>query len=459
MLSRRRRLLPVNTAPGPGWARDHLPPTTNGISNTARSFQRVFHCTRSAAPALLAVFLLSGATPFMPASTAFAATVSSPMDIATADNTFGFRLLHAVQKTLPNGNVVLSPVSAALNLSMVLNGAEGQTKEEMLKALSLSGSEIDAINAANAQLIKGLGARTNGVTLSVADSLWVDSRRAVLRPDYMKRVESSYAAEIEGLDFSSPNAPRQINSWASKETQGKIPKVLDRIDPAEVLLLLNAVYFKGQWTHKFDKAKTQPRDFTLANGTTKQVPRMMQSGRFEYFETPEMQAIRMPFGDGDLVMEVLLPAKASNLEALEGQLTAEHWKEWRSRYSKREGTIELPRFELASKYKLNGPLESLGMKRAFEANGAQLTGMLSPVSGRADLGRLSVSSVLQSTYWKVDEEGSEAAAVTSTQIRATAVQRAAEPFHMVVDRPFFCAIEDGRSGVLLFLGAIYEPGG
>jgi len=440
MLCGRRLFLPLGVATRPGCAR----------GRTMRN---------SAALTILSMSLLTGATPFTPVSTSVAA-VSSPMDIATADNTFGFRLLNAVQKTLPNGNVVLSPVSAALNLSMVLNGAEGQTKEEMLKALSLSGSEIKAINTANAQLIKTMDARTNGVTLSVADSLWVDSRRAVLRPDYLKRMQTSYAAEVEGLDFASPEAPRQINSWAAKETQGKIPKVLDRIEPSEVLLLLNAVYFKGQWTHKFDKAKTQQRDFTLATGTTKQVARMAQSGRFEYFETPEMQAIRLPFGDEDLVMEVLLPAQASSLGALEEQLTAEHWKEWRTHYSKREGTIELPRFELESKYKLNGPLENLGMKRAFEASGAQLTGMLSPApGGRAELGRVSVSAVLQSTYWKVDEEGSEAAAVTTTQLRATAVQRPAQPFHMVVDRPFFCAIEDGRTGALLFVGAIYDPGG
>jgi serine protease inhibitor len=439
MLCTRRWLLPLGTATRPGWAR--IRPVRNG-----------------AALALLAVSLLTGATPFTPTSNAVAA-VSSPMDIATADNSFGFRLLNAVQKTLPNGNVVLSPVSAALNLSMVLNGAEGQTEEEMLKALSLSGSDIDAINAANAQLIKALGAQTNGVTLAVADSLWVDSRRAMLRPDYEKRMQASYGAEMEGLDFSSPDTPRRINSWASKETRGKIPKVLDKIDPTEVLLLLNAVYFKGQWTHKFDKARTQQRDFTLANGTTRQVARMAQSGRFEYFETPQMQAIRLPFGDGDLVMEVLLPAQGSNLAALEAELTAEHWREWRTRYSKREGTIELPRFELESKYKLKGPLESLGMRRAFDASDAQLTRMLLPAQGQHEIGRLSVSAVLQSTYWKVDEEGSEAAAVTSTQIRATAVQRAAEPFHMVVDRPFFGAIEDRRSGVLLFVGGISDPGG
>jgi serine protease inhibitor len=166
---------------------------------------------------ILAVSFLTGASPLTPVSSPVA-TVSSPMDIATADNTFGFRLLNAVQKTLPNGNVVLSPVSAALNLSMVLNGAEGQTKDEMLKALSLGGSEIDAVNTANAQLIKTIRGQTDSVTLSVADSLWVDSRRATLRPDYMKRMQTSYAAEVEGLDFSNPDVPRQINGWASKQT-------------------------------------------------------------------------------------------------------------------------------------------------------------------------------------------------------------------------------------------------
>jgi serine protease inhibitor len=414
-------------------------------------------CERRLFLSLLAVPLFTGATPFTPVSNSIAA-VSSPMDISTADNTFGFRLLNALQKTRPDGNVVLSPVSAALNLSMVLNGAEGQTREEMLKALSLSGSDMEVINTANAQLIKDIRAKTNNVTLSVADSLWVDSRRATLLPDYTKRMQTSYDAELQGLDFSNPGTAQKINGWASKQTQGKITKVIDRIDPSEVLLLLNAVYFKGQWTQKFDKEKTQQREFTLANGTTKQVPRMGQSGHFDYFETPEMQGIRLPFGDGDLVMEVLLPSKSSSLDALEAQLTAEHWKEWRGRYSRREGTIELPRFELESKYKLNGPLESLGMRRAFEANAAQLTGMLSSAPGRAGLGRLSISSVLQSTYWKVDEEGSEAAAVTTTQIRTLAAVRAREPFRMVVDRPFFCAIADERSGVLLFVGAIYDPG-
>jgi serine protease inhibitor len=390
-----------------------------------------------------------------------AATHASPpsasVDVAAADNTFGLRLLNAVLKNNPGSDVVLSPVSAALNLSMVLNGAAGQTAQEMLAALSLGGSNLDAIDTANAQLIKAIRAPANSVTLSVANSLWVDSRRATLRPDYVKRTQAWYDAEMTDLDFSNPSAAARINSWASKETHGRISKVIDRIDPADLVLLLNAVYFKGQWTHKFDKAQTQQRDFTLAGGTVEQVSRMAQSGRFDYFETARLQAIRLSFGDGDLVMEVLLPAKSSSLDALESELTAEQWSGWRAQYAPRSGTIELPRFELKSNYRLNEALQALGMTRALRPDGAQLTGMFSSAPGQLRSGSFFISSVLQSTYWKVDEEGAEAAAVTTTGIRAAAVARPEQPFRMIVDRPFFCAIEDRRSGALLFVGAIYDP--
>jgi serpin B len=187
---------------------------------------------------------------------------------------------------------------------------------------------------------------------------------------------------------------------------------------------------------------------------------MAQSGRFDYFETPDMQAIRLAFGTGDLVMEVLLPAKSSSLGALEAALTPEHWTAWQTQYLPRPGKIELPRFELNSHYRLNEPLQNLGMTRAFHADGpdaAQLAGMFSAVPGQARAGSFYISLVLQSSYWKVDEEGSEAAAVTTTGVRAAAVARPEQPFQMIVDRPFFCAIEDRRSGALLFVGAIYDP--
>lgn len=377
--------------------------------------------------------------------------------MATADNGFGFHLLNAVQKTAPGENVVLSPVSAALDLSMVLNGAEGKTQQEMLTALSLEGAELDAINTANAQLLKVLRAPSQSVTLSVADSLWVDSRRAILRPEYAQQMQTAYGAEIADLDFGHSNALSRINGWVSKETQNRIPKIIERIDAADVLLLLNAVYFKGQWKLPFDKTRTQQRDFALADGSSRKVARMAQSGRFQYFETPQVQAIRLPFGDGDLVMQVLLPAKSSSLEALETELTPELWAVWRSQYVARPGSIELPRFELKSHYRLNAALQTLGMRHAFDVHTAELTRMFSPPSDHVRGKPFFISQVMQSTFWKVDEQGSEAAAVTSIGVAAAAVARPVQPFQMIVDRPYLCTIEDRRSGVLLFVGAIYDP--
>ena len=403
---------------------------------------------------LLALFL---AVTALTTTTPGSALPPGSVDVAAADNGFGFHLLNAVQRTTPNNNVVLSPVSAALDLAMVLNGADGKTQEEIQAALSLSGAELDAVNTANTELIKVLRTPSRSVTLSVADSLWVDSRRATLRPEYAQQMKSAYDAEVADLDFGHASAVSRINGWAAQETHEKIPKIIERIDPADVLLLLNAVYFKGQWQHPFNKAQTQARDFALSDGTSRKVARMAQSGRFDYFETPQVQAIRLPFGDGELAMEVLLPAKSASLEALETELTPELWAVWRSQFVARQGSLELPRFELKSHYRLNAPLQALGMRRAFDSHAAELTGMFAPPSEHAHGKPFFISLVLQSTYWKVDEEGSEAAAVTSIGVRAAAIARPERPFQMIVDRPYLCAIEDRRSGVLLFVGAIYDP--
>jgi serine protease inhibitor len=394
--------------------------------------------------AALAAATVLGASPASAVS-----PTPAPVDVAAAGNAFGFGLLKAVQKDHPKDNIVISPVSAALNLSMVLNGATGETAAQMQKALALEGMDLAAINAANAELITGLRTPTQDVELSVFNSIFTDKNRAPLRADYIADVQRWYKAEVQDLDFSSPDAPGTINGWADKATHGRIPKVIDTIDPMAIALLLNAVYFKGQWTHKFDKAKTHDKPFTLADGTSKTVPLMAQSGKFEFFASPAIQAIRLPYGKGDLAMDVFLPAQKSSLAVLEGELTPQTWQAWQQQFVKRSGSIELPRLELKNNYDLNGPLQALGMVRAFSAQTAQFPKMSErPVS---------ISSVKQFTYLKVDEQGSEAAAVTTTEITMTAVRPEEPPFNMIVDRPFLCAIEDRRSHALLFIGAIYDP--
>ena len=390
---------------------------------------------------------------------AVAACAAPPVavDVATADNAFGFRLLNAVQDGTPGRNVVISPLGAALDLSVVLNGARGGTRDQMLAALSLSGSELPAVDAANASLIKTLTAPAASITLSVAESLWFDSRRARLRPEYVDQTRAWCDAAVTDLDFSSPRAVASINDWASQATHGRIDHAIEHIGRDDFALLLNAVYFKGRWAHPFDKAQTRQRDFTLAGGAVKQIPRMTQSGGFDYFETPALQAIRLNFGDGDFLMEILLPAPGSSLRELAATLSVKQWTDWKTRFAPRPGTLELPRFELQSQQRLERPLQTLGMTRLFQPQTAELTGMFDAAPGGSQSRGFFINAVRQSTYFKVDEEGAVAAAVTSVGVRATAMRRPPPPFRMIVDRPFLCAIEDHRTGVLLFLGAIYDP--
>jgi serpin B len=290
----------------------------------------------------------------------------------------------------------------------------------------------------------------------MAESLWVDARRATLRPEFVERARACCQATATALNFSAPDAVARINAWVSGETHGRVTHIVERIDRADLAMLLSAVYLKGQWSHPFDKAQTAERDFVLDGGTVKRVPRMVQTRTFEYFETPQLQAVRLSFGDGALAMEVLLPAKGSTLRELERQLTDEHWTNWKARYAERPGTLELPRFELTQSQPLNDALQTLGMTRIFERDGAQVTGMFA-AAARSQAGHFFIGSVLQAIYWKVDEEGVEAAAVTSISVHASARVREPEPFRMSVDRPFFCAIEDRQTGALLFIGGIHDP--
>jgi serpin B len=258
----------------------------------------------------------------------------------------------------------------------------------------------------------------------------------------------------------TPDSTERLNHWVAEQTHGRIPTVIDRLDPDAMAVLLNALYFKGQWSQKFDPALTQPRDFSLNGGSHAKVERMKQSGHFDYFRTLELQAIRLPFGSGALVMHVFLPTSSSSLEGVEAQLTPEQWRHWRARYVRREGVIELPRFELETGYELKDALKALGLNRAFRSGGSQaaeLDAMLAAAAGRTGTEHFFLSSVRQSLYWKLDEEGSEAAAATSTQVHVTSVTLRRPPFQMIVDRPFLCAIEDTRSGALLFIGAIFDP--
>lgn len=369
--------------------------------------------------------------------------------LVSANTTFGFKLFAEVAKQDAGKNVFISPASVGLALAMTYNGAVGETKQGMERALEIQGMHHDELNRAYAQLRQALESADPKVELNIANSLW--ARKGVtFNPAFIERNKQFYGAEVTALDFGDPAAPATINSWVSDKTKGKISHIVDQIDAQSILFLINAIYFKGKWSIEFDKAKTKEDTFTTVAGQQKRVPMMHQTGKYNYYEGKEFQAVSIPYGDGRASLYVFLPAASSTLDAFQRSLTAANWETWMKQFAQTEGSIALPRFRVEYEVGLNDALKSMGMGIAFDANRADFSGI---VEGSE---RAYISRVKHKTFAEVNEEGTEAAAVTSVEMRTTSA-RMQKTFQLIVNRPFLCAIRDNKTGTVLFVGSITDP--
>jgi serpin B len=274
-----------------------------------------------------------------------------------------------------------------------------------------------------------------------------------LSPAFIERNKQHYAAEIANLNFADPDAPKTINSWVSRNTDGKIEKIVDQISPADVLFLINAIYFKGQWQVEFKKEDTKPDVFRLAGGKQQQLPMMSQSGNYFYYKGKDFQSVALPYGKGNVSMYVFLPDEQKGLDQFEKNLTAENWDTWMRSFQSTPGDLMLPRFKLEWESGLNETLEALGMGEAFDPARADFSQMAKAGPGK----KLFISEVKQKSWCEVNEEGTVAAAVTVVGMSTTSVQEPRQRFVMKVDRPFFFAIRDNVTGVVLFMGSVRNP--
>ena len=369
--------------------------------------------------------------------------------LVQAQTDFGFALFEQLRQDTPESNVLISPTSIAIALTMAYNGAAGETQAEMAEALRVQGIDINQVNQATQALQQHLMDLDPEVELAIANSLWVNEKLPVL-PEYVDLVENTFDALVTSLDFTNPTAKDQINGWVSEQTSDRITSIVDRIPPEQLLFLINAVYFKGSWTEAFDESLTEDLPYTLASGTEIQHPRMRQGGKYLYLETDQFQAVSLPYGNETLSFEVLLPREDVDLDTFYEQLTSENWQAWMNQMRSRDGHIGLPRFQFEYEADLIESLKAMGMNEAFEAGQADFSS-LTPLEA-------AINQVKHKTYIDVNEEGTEAAAVTSIGIVATSAQVDPEPpFQMVVDRPFFAAIRDRETGTLLFMGTIMDP--
>ncbi len=368
-----------------------------------------------------------------------------------ANQQFSFKLFQAIESE-PTENVFISPTSVALALSMAYNGADGTTRSAMNQALQLNGMSLDSLNQSNAVLKAVLENADPAVQLNIANSLW--ARQGMpFNPDFLKRNQDFYRAEVATLDFDQPESVGRINNWVKDKTQGKIPQIVDRLKPDDVMYLINAVYFKGDWSVPFDKSATKAQSFTLASGKTQSVPMMTRRDRLSYYATPQFQAVSLPYGKGRWSMYLFLPRPNSNLTAFNKTLTAANWQTWMQGFQMKDGLVQLPKFKSEYETELKTALTKLGMGVAFDrakANFSQLW------PSNAQLPAV-IDQVKHKTFVEVNESGTEAAAVTSIAIAVTSAQIPTQPFEMILDRPFFTAIQDNETGTILFMGAIQNP--
>jgi serine protease inhibitor len=369
--------------------------------------------------------------------------------LVDANNGLGFNIYRQLAAQEPERNIFVSPSSIITALAMAYNGAEGETRAAMEETLLLQGMTMDEVNAAFADLLTILQNPDPNVELAVANSLW--AREGIsFNEDFINRSRDYYGAELTELNFDDPGSADTINHWVKENTRNKIDGIVEPpINPETILFLINAIYFKGEWSEPFDPELTSAATFNLPDGNSKEHPFMFQNDDFDYLETDLFQAVRLPYGKNErLGMYLFLPAAAVGLEEFQAGLNKADWNNWTGSFRSMEGDLSLPRFSFEYDVSLKKTLEALGMGIAFEEGTADFSGM------RPTPPDLFINEVKHKTFVEVNEEGTEAAAVTSVEVGTTAMP---ETFSMVLDRPFFFVIADDMTGTILFMGSVLEP--
>ena len=368
--------------------------------------------------------------------------------VISQSNSFGFGLLKEVDGIREPGksNTILSPLSASMALGMAMEGADGETYQEMQTVLGFEGLSREETNASYQGLMDLLLTLDPAVEMGIGNSAW--SREGFpFSNGYFDALTQYFDAEVQELDFDDPGAKDIINAWVRDRTGGRIEEIIQGIGPLDILFLINAVYFKGDWTTQFKKSATQQGTFHRDDGSTVQVP--MMSGTI-----PEVgfgwldgnrQAAELPYGGQAFGMVMILPSPGETVDDLLEDLNDETWNAWMDALQTQEILVRIPRFEVEWDGLLKEPLKALGMVQAFDPALSDFSRM----TGRPDT---HISAVRQKTFMRVDEEGTEAAAATSVTIGVVSA-----PPNITVDRPYLLAIRERLSGSILFLGVMRDP--
>lgn len=338
---------------------------------------------------------------------------------------------NVVENSGENENLVISPYSASVALSMLAEGAEGTTKDEFNKALN------DCLFKA-----EDLGGNDTVIVNSV-NSLWIDNDFSI-RNRYVDLLQKDFDALAVTQDFADPATVHAINNWCSEHTNGKITDVIDRLSPGDVMVLANALYFNAPWLNPFDKNLTAKADFNGSKGKT-QVDMMYRKGHINYGEYQGCQFVELPYEGERYSMFVLLPPDDLDINSAISYLNTNTFKAAKSMLEPKEVMLKMPKFKAETSLLLNKTLQSMGIKTAFTP--------AANFKGIAEMGPLSLGMVKQKCLVDVSEQGTEAAAVTVAQVRLTSV-RPSSYITMTVNRPFAFFIVDSTNDNVMFAGRI-----
>jgi len=370
--------------------------------------------------------------------------------IVAAQNDFAFHLLNQLLSVDPaQDNKLISPLSIYLDLSLAYNGARGKTQQGISTALGLGNLSTKLLNTTSKALVTGLPKEDVSVNLDIANSIWYRQGNLQPLPGFLTMGKNYYQAQVTGASFDASTV-EEVNDWVSRNTHEKIKTILQRIDPADVMYLVNAVYFKGKWTNAFDSSATSARTFHSPGHGDVKVPFMSKEAKYNYLGTDSLQLIELPYGNGAFSMYIALPSAKINVEDWLKTLRADSFFSLLRSMDSSKVRLLLPRWKYAYQISdLKPMLSVMGMGEAFTKQ-ADFTSMYPSEAN------LYISKALHKAYIEVNEKGTEAAAATSIGFTVTSMPLHPTPV-MDVDRPFFYAIAEKTTGVIVFTGLVNNP--
>jgi len=367
------------------------------------------------------------------------------LKVLAQGNQFGFKLFELMGEEAPDSNLCISPYSIYTALAMAANGAGSQTLHEMLDILDFEDQDIPDLNESVRSINKILLAKDPQTVFETANSVWYNTDGFSVYPDFVTSMNAYYSAPVEGLSFSDPATLPTVNGWVKEKTHEKIDKIIEMIMPDDVCYLINALYFNGKWTTIFDKKATGLLGFRNSAGENRMVPTMYLKDTVWSIVNPDLQAVRLPYGDESWAMYLFLPSPTTDLNDWSADNLTEGWADLQSQFEPVAGMeLYLPQFKMESSFELSKQLKLMGMPTAF--SGAADFSRLGP-------GPLAISEVLHKTFIDVNEEGTEAAAVTAVIITRTSM-----PMNEIrFNHPFVFVIAEKTTGSIIFIGKLHNP--